>query len=147
MANESNDAPLLEWEAKQHDALTGDPIWRLNCYREALYLVDRAGENLKQFVNQPEHAKARAQLISSVASIAANIGEGYGRSSIADRTRFFTYALGSAREAVLWYLVFRPTNDHAVIDDRVARLGRIRRMVLGLLGRVREKKGKKFDSW
>ena len=147
MENEAKDAPLLEWESRQHEALTGDPIWRLNCYREAMYLIDRAGDDIKRFGTQPEHAKVREQLITSVASIAANIGEGYGRPSAKDRTRFFSYALGSAREAVLWYQVLRPSSDQAVIDDRIERLGRIRRMLLGLLGRLREKKGRKFDKW
>ena len=108
MASQPIDAPLIEWEKRQHERVTSDP--------------------------------------SAVASVAANISEGYGRPSVADRTRFFSYALGSTREAILWYQAIRPAGVHAVIDDRITRLSRIRRMVLGLLSRLREKKGKKFDS-
>jgi hypothetical protein len=38
MANEPRDTALLEWEARQPDAITKDPLWTLNCYREALFL-------------------------------------------------------------------------------------------------------------
>jgi four helix bundle protein len=147
MTTETIDTELLEWEKRQHEGVTGDPIWRLNCYREAMFLVEKVRGDLELVGSGPEYAKPRAQLISAVASVAANIAEGYGRPSVADRTRFFSYALGSTREAILWYQAIRPASANAVIDDRIARLSRIRRMVLGLLARLREKKGKKFDSW
>jgi hypothetical protein len=66
---------------------------------------------------------------------------------VADRTRFFSYALGSVREATAWYQLLRPPGEEPGIDDQIARLGRIRRMILGLLGRLRERKGRKFDAW
>lgn len=147
MSNDSSDEQLLEWEARQPEAITGDPIWRLNCYREALFLVDRVRDDARHFGTPAENKDAKEQLLTAVGSIAANVGEGYGRPSVADRTRFFSYALGSIREAVAWYQVLRPPGEQPVIDDRLARLGRVRRMVLGLLGRLRERKGRKFDKW
>ena len=147
MTNESSDAALLEWEARQHEGIIGDPLWRLNCYREALFLLERVREDVKELGRPTSHAAATAQLLTSVGSIAANIAEGYGRPTTADRVRFFSYALGSVREAVAWYQALRPSTEHAGIDDRIARLARIRRMLLGLLTRLRAKSGRRFDSW
>ena len=39
------------------------------------------------------------QVYAAVGSIAANIAEGYSRSSGRERARFFEYSLGSVREA------------------------------------------------
>ena len=44
MANESTDAELLQWEKRQHAAITGDPVWRLLCYREAMFLLEQVRE-------------------------------------------------------------------------------------------------------
>jgi len=40
--------------------------------------------------------------VRAVASISANISEGYSRGANADRLRFYTYALGSTRESLAW---------------------------------------------
>ena len=52
----------------------------------------------KLSVNQMTE-KLAGQLYAAIGSIAANIGEGYSRSSGKDRARIFEYALGSVREA------------------------------------------------
>ena len=88
MTTESTDSALLEWERRQHAAITGDPLWRLNCYREALYLVDVIRDDVREFGRSAALVTAEEQLLTSVASIAANIAEGYGRPSMADRVRF-----------------------------------------------------------
>jgi len=147
VTNDSDDAALLAWEARQHTAITGDPLRRLNCYREALFLLEQVREDVKELGPPNLHSAAKEQLLTSVGSIAANIAEGYGRPSTVDRVRFFSYALGSVREAIAWYQTLRPSAEHAGVDDRIDRLARIRRMLLGLLTRLRTKGGRKFDSW
>jgi four helix bundle protein len=147
MTDSTTDGALLEWEAKQPEAITGDPLWRLNCYREALFLIDRLRHELRDLGPLNSPAAAKDQLITSVGSIAANIAEGYGRPSRADRLRFFSYALGSAREAITWYQTLRPSMEAEAVTDGVARLARIRRMLLGLLSRIRTKGGRRFDTW
>lgn len=42
------------------------------------------------------------QFVRAISSISANIAEGYSRGGTADRVRFYTYALGSTREALAW---------------------------------------------
>src|ERR1017187_7763341 len=111
MKNDCTDEALLDWQARQPDAVTGDPLWRLDTYREALYLADRV----------------RADVIE--AGVPGS------------------YALGSAREALTWYQALPSSIDRAAFDDRIARLARIRRMLLGLLTRPRKNSGRKFDPW
>ena len=147
VTNDSNDAALVAWETRQPTAITGDPLWRLNCYREALFLLEQVREDVKELGLPGSHNDAKEQLLRSVGSIAANIAEGYGRPSTADRLRFFSFALGSAREAIAWYQTLRPAAEHAGVDDRIERLARIRRMLLGLLTLLRTKGARKFDSW
>ncbi|HEV8410977.1 MAG TPA: four helix bundle protein [Gemmatimonadaceae bacterium] len=147
MTNDANDPLLSAWEAKQPAALTGDSLWRLNCYREAMFLMELSHADLKVLDPHPDRAATKDQLYSAVCSVAANIAEGYGRPTTGDRVRFFSYALGSLREATTWYLSFRPTTDVTLINDRIERLSRIRRMLLGLISRLRTKGGRKFDSW
>jgi four helix bundle protein len=147
VTNDSNDAALVAWETRQPTAITGDPLWRLNCYRGALFLLEQVREDVKELGLPGSHTDAKEQLLRSVGSIAANIAEGYGRPSTADRLRFFSFALGSAREAIAWYQTIRPAAEHVGVDDRIERLARIRRMLLGLLTRLRTKGARKFDSW
>ena len=147
MTNESNDVELEVWAARQHESITGDSLWRLNCYRETLFLVEKVRDDVKELGQPGTYGAAREQLLTSVGSIAANIAEGYGRPTTADRSRFLSYALGSAREAIAWYQALRPSTEHAVIDDRIARLARVRRMLLGLLSRLKTKGGRRFDAW
>jgi four helix bundle protein len=71
----------------------------------------------------------------AIASISANIGEGYSRMSAAERARFFTFALGSTREAISWYTSISDLLPPGTAADRVAVLSRIRRLLLGLIRR------------
>jgi four helix bundle protein len=119
VTSDSIDAALLAWEARQATAITGDPLWRLNCHRESLLLVEQVRDDVKQLGLPSSHTAAKEQLLTSVGSIAANSEEGYGRPSTADRVRFFSYALGSVREAIAWYQTLRPSTEHAGVDDRI----------------------------
>jgi four helix bundle protein len=147
VATRSDDPALLTWEQTQPRSVTEDAVWRLDCYREALFLLHVVRFDLARPVTAKVPRASADQLLTSVASIGANIAEGYGRSTNADRARFLSYALGSAREAVIWYqAVLRPEEDH-LLHDRLDRLARMKRMLLGLLGRIRRKTEKPFDRW
>ena len=138
MPTNPNDVELLEWERTQPDAITKDPLWTLDCYRESLFLVDAAREDAHKLARHESMATVRGQLLSSVGSIAANIAEGYGRMTAADRSKFLSYALGSAREAITWYRAVRPIGQVDETSTRIDRLARIRRMLIGLLKRPGE---------
>ena len=139
--SDSSDAASREWEERHHQSITGDPLWRLKCSRESSFLLELVREDVKELGPPNAYPTAKEQLLTLVGSIGVNIAEGYGRPSVADRVRFFSYALGSAREAIAWYQTLRPSEEHAGVDDRIARLARIRRMVLRLLTRLRRRGG------
>jgi four helix bundle protein len=149
MANSpiSSDTSLDAWVARQPSSVTGDPIWRLQCFREALFMVDLVRDDVARFERAGADRDARGQLLRAVGSIAANMAEGYGRPSAADRVRFFSYAFGSARESATWYRLLRSPDDYQLFSDRLERIARISRMLVGLLKRIRDKTDRKFDSW
>ena len=141
------DRALQEWEALQPQSVTGDSVWRLDCYRESLFILHLARGDVVALDCQSAPREARDQLVTALASISANLAEGFGRSTNADRLRFLSYSIGSAREAVIWYQAVLPLGADSRLADRLERLEHIKRMLLGLIGRLREKTRKPFEPW
>ncbi|MFI5311425.1 MAG: hypothetical protein ACHQQ3_09345 [Gemmatimonadales bacterium] len=48
MNSAARDEAFEEWAARQHEAITGDPVWRLNCYREAMFLLEGVGDDIRE---------------------------------------------------------------------------------------------------
>ena len=122
-----------EWEKSVPDYLTGDPLWRLQAYRLALFCVDIGWADVSKLSNDPRMKSLADQLYRSVGSISANLAEGYSKSSGRDRSRFYEYALGSAREARNWYYAGRHILGQAVTDHRCGQLTSIIRLLLTML--------------
>jgi four helix bundle protein len=78
-----------------------------------------------------------AQLYTAIGSIAANLAEGYSRSSGRDRVRLYEYALGSARESTVWYESAIPVLRAEIVSDRLNKLEEIRRLLLAIIPRER----------
>jgi four helix bundle protein len=135
MTTDAADPGLDAFMATRSAEARGDALWRLNCYREALYLASLSREDALSAAAPPFRAAAE-QLLRASGSIAANIAEGYGRTTTADRARFMSYALGSARETEVWYESVKSALDPKVLNDRVARISRVRRMLIRLLQRL-----------
>ncbi|MFI5231983.1 MAG: four helix bundle protein [Gemmatimonadales bacterium] len=122
---------FAEWVAAADDTWTGDPLWSMQAYRLGMYAIVCYNRDRESF---PALAKAPAfdQATRAIGSVAANIAEGYSRSGLADRNRFYGYALGSAREAIAWYDTLRPEiGDTAT--ERQATLIQVRRLLLTIL--------------
>ena len=126
--------PFSEWETRADDAHVGDPLWSVQAYRIGLAIECHTCD--RRLVAALCRAPALDQLTRAIGSISANIAEGYSRSSIADRTRFYGYALGSTREAIAWYDTLRIELGH-LVDDRQSTLIQIRRLLLTTLRRIR----------
>ena len=123
--------PFADWVAVMRETRRGDTLWSVQAYQLASYAIechtyDRQAN--AEFSKAPEFD----QLSKAIGSIAANIAEGYSRSSIVDRNRFYDYALGSAREAITWYDTLRFALG-AVTDERQATLIKVRRLLLTTL--------------
>jgi four helix bundle protein len=124
-----------EWVSGVHPAITSDPMWSMQAYRLAMYAIvchnaDRAA--LERMAGAP----ALDQATRAIGSVAANIAEGYSRTSIKDRSQFYSYALGSAREAIAWYDSLR-SEIGELVTERQATLIQIRRLLLTILRRGR----------
>jgi four helix bundle protein len=113
-----------------------DPLFRMRAYRLAVDLLEVAWNDAKVLSAEPVTERIAGQLYAAVASIGANLGEGYSRSSGKDRSRIFEYALGSVRESMSWYEAARPTLGD-VVRDRLDNLEEIRRLLLAMIPRER----------
>ena len=76
---------------------------------------------------------------SAVVSIAANLAEGYSRSSGKDRARLFEYALGSARESTVWYEAVARVLPAGTLAARSEKLEEIKRILLAVIPRERSR--------
>ncbi|MDQ8153214.1 MAG: four helix bundle protein [Gemmatimonadota bacterium] len=92
---------FASYEAAPPAAYDGDPIWRTRMFRMATFLSSRCSTDAARLGTRVSLDTAH-QFVRAVSSVAANIAEGYSRGGTADRLRFYTYALGSVREALAW---------------------------------------------
>lgn len=127
------DARFIEWEGRQHPALTADPLWRLDAYRLAVYAADAARADLRRCGPGTVPPRVRDQLLSAANSIPANIAEGHSRPTPPDRARFYSYALGSTRETIRWYAAIRGSLGDPETFRRFELLAHIRRLLIGIV--------------
>lgn len=76
-------------------------VFELDVYRLAEDLSDLIWYAFDEWAPKAQHTIGY-QIIRSSDSIAANIAEGYGRYTPADRKRFYHYARGSFEETKAW---------------------------------------------
>ncbi len=127
----------LAWEKTCPRAITSDVIWKLDAYRAALFFTHVSrGDCRAIHAARPDDVSAQ-QLAKAAGSVSANLGEGYSRSTRADRIRFLDYALGSTRESVTWYEAARDVLPDDLVDQRLLLLTRVRSLLLGLIRSTR----------
>jgi four helix bundle protein len=143
----TDDAVFSDWARQQPPDVTGDPVWGLDCFRQSAFMITLARTDAARIARDAARTGVASQLLTSSTSIAANVAEGYGRPTTPDRIRFFSYALGSVRESLMWYEAAAGAIPEAHRLDRMARLVRIRRMLFGLLKRMRSMTGRPCDRW
>jgi four helix bundle protein len=120
----------IAWEANIPRAFSGDPLWRLQAYRMALFLSDVCWVDVTALIRDRRTTALADQLYRAVGSIGANIAEGYSKGSGQDRARFYEYALGSAREARHWYYNARHILGDSTVAECIGLLERITRLLL-----------------
>ena len=76
-------------------------VYELDVYRISEELSDLIWYSYDNWPLKSQHTIGH-QVIRSADSIAANISEGYGRYSSADRKKFYLYARGSFEETKCW---------------------------------------------
>jgi four helix bundle protein len=121
-------------------ALTSDRLWQVAAFRKAMQLIDDARDDAVQLGRARLYEPTARQLFRAVGSIAANMSEGYSRSTGLDRARFLEYSLGSVRESLVWYYTARVVVGDAVVDDRATRLVELRRLLLTSIANERQQR-------
>jgi four helix bundle protein len=76
-------------------------VYELEVYRLSEELSDLIWNAFDGWTTKAQHTMGH-QMIRSSDSIAANLAEGYGRYTPADRRKFYLYARGSFEETKAW---------------------------------------------
>src|SRR5256885_54411 len=129
-------------DSRTSDALRSesrDPLFRMRAYQIASELVAEAWKDAQILRHHRTTEKISGQLYAAVGSIAANLAEGYSRSSGKDRARIFEYALGSTRESMAWFRSAEPVLAHEIVRARLDKLETIRRLLLAIIPRERDR--------
>lgn len=119
---------------------SGDPLGRLLAYRFAIQALRAAWADAQRLDRARITWSIAGQLYRAVGSIAGNIAEGYSRGSGPDRARLFEYALGSAREARVWYHAGTPVLGEVIVAERIDTLDRICRLLLTAIPHERRRR-------
>ena len=114
-----------------------DPLFRMAAVRLAREIVEASWDDASRLAENEVTHKIAGQLYASLASILANLGEGYSRSSGRDRAKIFEYALGSVRESMMWYRTSLRILGRDVVDQRLDKLEQVRRLLLATIPRER----------
>ena len=126
-----HDEEFRAWEACAPANFQDDQLWRFHAYRVALYLLDLAGRDVQESRAARTFPHQADQLLRAIASVSANIAEGFGRTSSTDRARCFGIALGSLRESFTWYRALRSILPADLLEHRIEQLTELRRILIG----------------
>jgi four helix bundle protein len=127
-----------EWEASVPEAMRDDALWSMRVYRAALYAAELGSRDAERLRKDRAFSDVSDQLRRSAGSIGVNIAEGYSRLSRRDRSRFYEYALGSARESREWYYRAREPLVPGIANGRIALHPAISHILLVMLRKSHE---------
>jgi len=122
-----------EWEQTVLGAITGDPLWRVEAYRLALFAADLGWHDVTRLMRDRRTLSLADQSYRALGGIGSCICEGYSRGTGRDRARFYEYSLGSTRESRDWYYKGRHVLGEAVISHRLNLLTQIARLLLVMI--------------
>jgi four helix bundle protein len=123
----------VSWLKSVPQEITGDPLWKVEAYRLAMFLADLGWHDATKLTHDKRMLGLADQLCRALGSIAANVSEGYSRGSGKDRARFYEYALGSARESRTWYYGGRHVLGEKVTEHRMCLVTQIIRLLLTMV--------------
>ena len=121
------------WEKSVPEAITSDPLWRVEAYRLALFSADLGWHDVTKLMSDRRTRSLGDQLYRALGGIGSQIAEGYSRGTGRDRARFYEYALGSARESRDWYYNARHVLGEPVIAHRLNLLTQIARLLFVMI--------------
>ncbi|MBX3056627.1 MAG: four helix bundle protein [Anaerolineae bacterium] len=121
------------WMKEVPPDIIGDPLWKVEAYRLALFVADVGWHDVTKLMHDKRTFDLSDQLYRALGSIGANVAEGFSRSSHKDRTRFYEYSLGSARESRDWFYKGRHVLGQEVVLHRLRLLTQIIRLLLTMI--------------
>ena len=130
---------FASWVDGLPTTITDDPLWKTAVYQQALFLGELAWYDVCKLAQNKKTEALSNQLYRSIGGISANISEGYSRASGKDQTRFYEYALGSARESRDWHYKGRHVLSEKVAFHRLELLVTIIRQLLKMVPKYRQK--------
>jgi four helix bundle protein len=122
-----------EWLKSIPPSIAGDPLWKVEAYRLALFAADVGWRDVCRLAGDKRTLDLSNQLYRALGSIGANVSEGYSRGTGRDRARFYEYALGSARESRGWYFNGRFVLGEKVTEHRLSLHTQIIRLLLTMV--------------
>jgi four helix bundle protein len=122
-----------DWLKSMPPEITGDTLWKMEAYRLALFVAELGWHDATKLMQDKRTVGLSDQLYRAVGSIAANLAEGYSRSSGKDRARFYEYSLGSARESRGWFYKGRHVLGESVVKHRMDLVVQIIRLLLAMV--------------
>ena len=108
-----------EWLESVPQVINGDPVWKMQVYRLALFAGDLAWRDVTKLVGDKRTLSVADQLNRAAGAISGDIAEGHSRRSGKDQARFYEYGLGSSREARDWYYKGRHVLGEHVATHRM----------------------------
>lgn len=124
-----------EWEASLPEEIHQDRLWTMRMYRIALFVGDIAMTDAIK-IRAERWYELADQLHRATASVSANIAEGYSRPYYREQIRFYSYALGSAREARDWYFKARHILTIDVASHRISLITDVIRQLLSIISKI-----------
>jgi len=121
------------WQATVPDMIRKDTLWRVEAYRLSLFLADLSMIDFPKLLRKRQTLSHADQLARSSAAISSDIAEGYSRNTGKDRAKFYSYALGSAREARDWYYKARSSMTETAAAHRMELLTQIIRLLIRMI--------------
>lgn len=119
-----------QWLKTVPEVVSNDPIWRMSAYRYVLFFSDLVWLDTAKLMRDRRTHSVADQLFRASGSIHANLTEGYAYSTGGNRSKYFEYALGSARESRDWYWESRHILGKDVYEHRTNYLTQIIRLLV-----------------
>ncbi len=127
-----------DWQLSVPEQIKADSLWKMEAYRLGLFLCDLAWKEGAKPLREPRTRSVADQVYRATANISSNIAEGYSRGTGKDRSRFYDYALGSARESRDWYFKARHVLTEKVAGHRIDLTTQVIRLLIKMSSTERQ---------
>jgi four helix bundle protein len=126
-----------QWEQDVPAVIRGDALWKMEAYRLGLFAADLAWKDSAKLMREIRTRSTADQIFRAVGNISSNIAEGYSRGTGRDRSRFYEYALGSARETRDWYYKARHVLGVHVSTHRMELMTQLSKLLIRMCSNER----------